>query len=204
MRPKLTAGTAGPLCQLHPTKTEMDQTPLADYRYAKYRLPIEYGGEAVGEGRRSIMQKDRVLTGATILLRLMLVMNIVLLVMFTVALALSWPLGHALALRLGAKYGPSLDVADAVMAMRLMVVLGIASALAIHPIFASLLRIVATVQAGDPFVDANATLLGRIGWALLVLQSLDLVLGALMRWISALKLDATGWSPSLGGGSRSS
>jgi len=153
----------------------------------------------VGEGRRSIMQKDRVLTGATILLRLMLVMNIVLLVMFTVALALSWPLGHALALRLGAKYGPSLDVADAVMAMRLMVVLGIASALAIHPIFASLLRIVATVQAGDPFVDANATLLGRIGWALLVLQCLDLVLGALMRWISALKLDATGWSPSLGG-----
>jgi hypothetical protein len=153
----------------------------------------------VGEGRRSIMQKDRVLTGATMLLRLMLVMNIVLLVMFTVALALSWPLGHALALRLGAKYGPSLNVADAVTAMRLMMVLGIASALPIHPIFVSLLRIVATVQAGDPFVDANATLLGRIGWALLVFQCLDLVLGALMRWISALKLDATGWSPSLGG-----
>jgi hypothetical protein len=145
------------------------------------------------------MRKDRVLSAATILLRLPLVLNILLLVMFVVTLVLSWPLGGALAVRLGTKYGPSLDVADAVMAMRLMMALGIASTLAIHPIFASLLKIVATVQAGDPFVDANATLLMRIGWALLSLQCLDLILGALMGWVSALKLDTLGWSPSLGG-----
>ena len=145
------------------------------------------------------MQKDRVLSAATILLRLALVLNILLLVMFVVTLVLSWPLSDALAVRLGTKYGPSLDVADAVMAMRLMMVLGIASTLAIYPIFASLLKIVATVQAGDPFVDANATLLMRIGWALLSLQCLDLMLGVLTSWVSALKLDTLGWSPPLGG-----
>lgn len=156
------------------------------------------------EGCLSIMQNDRVLSGATILLRLTLVLNIVLLMMFVVALSLSWALGKAFTLRLGAKYRPSFEVADAVMAVRLMMVLGIAAALAIHPIFTTLLQIFATVWAGDPFVDASATLLVRIGWALLFLQCLDLVLGAVMRWISALKLDVIGWSPRSAGGSRSS
>lgn len=145
------------------------------------------------------MRNDRVLRGATLLLRLMLVLNIILLAAFVVAITLSWPFGGVLEDRLTAKYGPSLDVAHAVTAMRLMIVLGIASALAIQPIFTSLLRIVATVQAGDPFVAANATLLARIGWALLVLQCLDLLLGLLSRWISLLHLDALGWTPSLGG-----
>lgn len=133
------------------------------------------------------------------LLRVMLVLNIVLLAVFAVALVMSWPFEDLLSHRLAVKYGPSLDVAQAVTAMRLLAALGVASAFAIHPIFDSLLRIVATVQAGDPFVDANATLLSRIGWAMLVLQCLDLVLGALQRWIAVLKLDSTSWSPSLGG-----
>ena len=146
-----------------------------------------------------MMRNDHVLRGATILLRLMLVLNLVLLAAFAVALILSWPFGDLLAHRLAVKYGPSLDLGHAVTVMRLMVILGLASALAIHPIFASLLRIVSTVQAGDPFVDANATLLTRIGWALLILQVLDLALGGLMRWMTVLKLDSTGWTPSLGG-----
>ena len=150
-------------------------------------------------GAQSIMPNDRVLRGAAILLRVMLVLNIVLLVAFAIALVMVRPFGELLSHRLAIKYGPSLDVAQAVMAMRLLLVLGIASAFAIHPIFASLLRIVATVQAGDPFVDANATLLARIGWAMLILQCLDLLLGALQRWIAVLKMDTSGWNPSLGG-----
>ena len=77
--------------------------------------------------------------------------------------------------------------------------LGIAGGVALHPIFSNLLRIVATVEAGDPFVDDNATRLARIGWALLALQCLDLAFGGVVRWISLLKLDVTGWTPSLGG-----
>jgi len=145
------------------------------------------------------MGTDRVLRGATLLLRLMRALNIVLLVVFAIALVMSWPFGDLLSHRLAVKYGPSLDVAQAVTAMRLLAALGIASAFAIHPIFDSLLRIVATVQMGDPFVDDNATLLVRIGWAMLILQGLDLALGALQRWIAVLKLDSSGWSPSLGG-----
>lgn len=143
--------------------------------------------------------KDRVLGSVALLLKALLAINIVLLVAFAAGLLLTWPFEPALVARLAHKYGASVDVAGAVTVIRLMLVLGMASALAVHPILASLVRIVATVEAGDPFVDGNATLLVRIGWALLVLQVLDLCFGALGRWIAMLKLDGPGWTPSLGG-----
>lgn len=151
------------------------------------------------QAERRAVRKDRVLRGATHLLRLILFLNIVMALAFALGLALSWLFGDMLAARLSHKYGPSLDVADAVTALRLLAALGFASSFALHPIVSSLIRIVATVEAGDPFVDSNATLLARIGWALLALQCLDLVLGALLRWIAMLKLESAGWSPSLGG-----
>ena len=127
------------------------------------------------------------LRGATLLLRLMLWLNYVLIAVFALMLLLSWPMGDRLAARLAFKYGASLDVAQAVMVLRMLIVVVIASCCALHPIFANLLRIVATVEAGDPFVDDNATLLVQIGWALFALQCADLVLGGLVGWMVALK-----------------
>lgn len=143
--------------------------------------------------------RDRVLRSVALLLRLLLVLNLALFAAFAIGLLLSWPFAPTLAAHLVHKYGSTLAVGQAVTVVRLMLVIGTAAALALHPLLASLLRIVATVEIGDPFVDANATRLMRIGWALLVLQLLDLCLGALGRWIVALRLDWTGWTPSLGG-----
>ena len=47
-----------------------------------------------------------------------------------------------------------------------------------------LLAIVDTVRAGDPFVAANADRLRTIAWALLALQLLSLVIGAIGKSIS--------------------
>ena len=47
-----------------------------------------------------------------------------------------------------------------------------------------LLAIVETVRAGDPFVAANAERLQAIAWALLALQLLSLVVGAIVKTVS--------------------
>ena len=47
-----------------------------------------------------------------------------------------------------------------------------------------LLGMVETVRAGDPFVAANADRLQAIAWALLVLQLLSIVIGAIGKAIS--------------------
>ena len=145
------------------------------------------------------MQQDGVLRAATALLRLMLVLNIVCIALFGIALLLSLPMGGLLSARLATKYGSSLDIGQAVMALRALTLVGVAAGVAFHPIFANLSRIVATVAAGDPFVDRNATRLARIGWALLALQLLDLAFGGVVRWMVALRLDVFDWTPSLTG-----
>lgn len=145
------------------------------------------------------MQKDGFLRAATGLLRLVLVFNIACIALFGVALLLSFPMGGLLSARLATKYGSTLDIGQAMMAMRALALVGVAAGIAFHPIFANLIRIVATVAAGDPFVERNATRLARIGWALLALQLLDLVFGGIVRWMVALRLDVFDWTPSLTG-----
>jgi hypothetical protein len=53
-----------------------------------------------------------------------------------------------------------------------------------HILLKRLLAIVGTVRAGDPFVAANANRLQAIAWALLALQLLSLVVGAIAKAIS--------------------
>jgi hypothetical protein len=63
------------------------------------------------------------------------------------------------------------------------------------------LAIVETVRAGDPFVASNADRLRSIAWALLVVQVLSVVIGAIAKAISTpaypVNLDAgfsiNGW-----------
>ena len=53
-----------------------------------------------------------------------------------------------------------------------------------YVILKRLLAIVETVRAGDPFVAANASRLQAIAWALLALQLLSMVIGAIAQSIS--------------------
>jgi hypothetical protein len=115
------------------------------------------------------------------------------------ALLLSVWFGATIEARLLAKYGPQLNAAEVLLAIRLIVLASFPAGAALHLVFARLLEIVATVREGDPFSAANATRLQTIGWALLALQLVDLALGGFSAWFAAHHVDFVTWSPSFGG-----
>ena len=88
-----------------------------------------------------------------------------------------------------------------VTGLRAILAVALASIPLNHIVLKRLLAMVDTVRLGDPFVPANAYRLQAIGWALLGLQLLSLVIGALALAISTpqrpLDFDAgfsaTGW-----------
>jgi hypothetical protein len=85
--------------------------------------------------------------------------------------------------------------------MRLVMVIGIASAPLTHILLTRLRAIVETVGRGDPFVAGNAARLQTMAWALLGLELLHLAVGAIAAAASSasqrLDLDwnfsVTGW-----------
>ena len=99
------------------------------------------------------------------------------------------------------KLSPSPEAERLVMGLRAIAVLGLAAIPLHYSVLKRLLTIVETVRAGDPFVAANASRLQTIAWALLVLQLLSIVIGAIAKAVStpahAVKLDAgfsiNGW-----------
>ena len=96
---------------------------------------------------------------------------------------------------------PSPDADRVVMGLRAIAVLGLATIPLNYGVLKRLLAIVETVRAGDPFVAANAQRLQAIAWALLALQLLSIVIGAIGKAISTpahpVNLDAgfsiNGW-----------
>ena len=96
---------------------------------------------------------------------------------------------------------PSPDTDRLIMGLRAIAVLGLAGIPLNYAVLKRLLAIVETVRAGDPFVAANAHRLQAIAWALLALQLLSLVIGAIAKALSTpahpLHLDAgfsiSGW-----------
>jgi hypothetical protein len=88
-----------------------------------------------------------------------------------------------------------------VMGMYAIGVLGLVGVAFNHVVLTRLLAIVETVRDGDPFVAANASRLLAIARALLALQLLSIVIGAIARAISTpahpVRLDAgfslNGW-----------
>ena len=145
------------------------------------------------------MADDGVLRVARGALRFFLIVNLAAMVAFVLAILLSFSFASALEGRLVAKYGPSLDAASVLRAMRLLMLASFPGGVALHLIFSRLLAMVATVRDGDPFTAANAQRLQTIGWAMLVLQALDLLLGAFALWFVALHVQFLTWSPSFGG-----
>jgi DUF2975 family protein len=96
---------------------------------------------------------------------------------------------------------PSPEAERLVMGLRAIAVLGLAAIPLNYAVLRRLLAIVETVRAGDPFVAANASRLQAIAWALLALQLLSLVIGAIVKTVSTpahpLDIDAgfsiNGW-----------
>lgn len=99
------------------------------------------------------------------------------------------------------KLSPSPDADRLVMGLRAIAVLGLASIPLNYVVLKRLLAIVKTVRAGDPFVAANAARLQAIAWALLALNLLSIVIGAIAKSVSSpahpLDIDAgfsiNGW-----------
>ena len=95
--------------------------------------------------------------------------------------------------------GPEAD--QLIMGLRAIALIGLAAIPVNYVVLKRLLAIVETVRAGDPFVAANASRLRAIAWALLALQLLSLVIGAIAKTVSTpahpLDIDAgfsiNGW-----------
>ena len=117
---------------------------------------------------------------------------------FAVAILLSFVFGDALTAQIALKYHGR-HVPETVAVMRLLGVLSIVGAVAVHQLFTRLIAIVDSVRIGDPFVAANAERLQRIGWALLALQLVDLVLGAITLFLDRINVDFLTWTPSFTG-----
>lgn len=99
------------------------------------------------------------------------------------------------------KLPPSPDTERLIMGLRAVAVLGLAAIPLNYAVLKRLLAIVLTVRAGDPFVAANARRLQAIAWALLAIQLLSLVIGAIGKTVTStshpVHLDAgfsiSGW-----------
>ena len=135
---------------------------------------------------------------AHVVLRILIVLNWL---MAAVILALLFLLPNERWIMSAFKISPSPDAERLVMALRAIAALGLATIPLNYVILKRLLAIVETVRAGDPFVAANAYRLQAIAWALLALQLLSIVIGAIAKTVSTpahpLHLDAgfstNGW-----------
>jgi hypothetical protein len=96
---------------------------------------------------------------------------------------------------------PSPEASRLVLGLRAVAVLGLAAIPLHYVVLKRLLAIIQTVRDGDPFVAANAHRLQAIAKALLVLQLLSIVIGAIGKAVSTpahpVDLDAgfsvSGW-----------
>jgi hypothetical protein len=79
---------------------------------------------------------------------------------------------------------PSLEADQLIMGFRAIAAVGLVAIPLNYVVLKRLLAIVETVRAGDPFVAANASRLQAIAWALLALQLLSVVIGAIARAVS--------------------
>jgi hypothetical protein len=99
------------------------------------------------------------------------------------------------------KLSPSPEADRVVMGLRAIAGLGLVAIPINYVILNRLLAIVQTVRGGDPFIAANASRLQSIAWALLALQILSLIIGAIANAVSTparpLDIDAgfsiNGW-----------
>ena len=116
-------------------------------------------------------------------------------VVLRILIVLNWLYGAAIATLLVAMptrrwimislhLSPSPEADLVVMGLRAIAVIGLVGVPLNYLVLRRLLAIVETVRAGDPFVAANASRLQTIARALLALQLLSLVIGAIVKAVS--------------------
>jgi hypothetical protein len=82
------------------------------------------------------------------------------------------------------KLVPSPEADRVIMGLRAVAVLGLGAIPLNYIVFKRLLAIVETVRDGDPFVAGNAARLQSIAWALLGIQVLSMIIGAIGKAVS--------------------
>ena len=82
------------------------------------------------------------------------------------------------------KIPPSPDTDRVILGLQAIAAVGLVGIPFHYAVLKRLVAIVGTVRAGDPFVGANAHRLQATAWALLALQLLSLVVGAITKSIS--------------------
>jgi len=117
-------------------------------------------------------------------------------VVLRILIVLNWLSGAAIATLLVAMptrrwimsaldLSPSPEADHLIMGLRAIAVVGLVAIPLNDFVLRRLLAIVETVRAGDPFVAANASRLQAIAWALLAVQLLSLVIGAIAKAVSS-------------------
>jgi hypothetical protein len=118
---------------------------------------------------------------AYVMLRILIVVNWL---MVAVILTLLFVIPNEQWIMSALDLSPSPEATRLVFGLRAIAVLGLAVIPLNYVVLKRLLAIVETVRAGDPFVAANADRLQTIAWALLSLQLLSLVIGAIVKTVS--------------------
>jgi hypothetical protein len=118
---------------------------------------------------------------AYVVLRILVVLNWL---MGAAILALLVAMPNAQWIMASFKLSPSPDTDRLILGLRAVATLGLAVVPLNYVVLKRLLAIVDTVRTGDPFVAINAHRLRTIAWALLTLQLLSVVIGAIGKSIS--------------------
>lgn len=142
--------------------------------------------------------RDKLVMGTALIVRIAWFANRLFLLAVGVGLAASWVFTTQLGSMLTTT-NPGVDVAAAIVGIRLLLLVGIMMAVATDRLLVPLAGIVASVGAGDPFVLANARRLRAVGWALLALQLLDIPCALLARFWPSLGSAAPSGDISVGG-----
>jgi hypothetical protein len=143
-------------------------------------------------------QQDRLVAGTAALLRVARLANRLFLAAVVIGLGATWlvPSFFTALLR---EAGAAIDMTSALQGLRILLLIGIIMAIAIDRLLVSLAAITASVNEGDPFVPANASRLYTMGWALLILQLLDIPAALLTRYWPSLGSAAPEGGVSIGG-----
>jgi peptidoglycan biosynthesis protein MviN/MurJ (putative lipid II flippase) len=113
-----------------------------------------------------------------VLLRLNMIYGVIIAVLLVMSFVAADPLFHAL----GVRGDPGRE--QLVFGMRSIAVLGLLAVPLAHLVLSRLRSIVLTVDEGSPFVVENAERLRTIAWAVLGMELLHVVIGAVARWAS--------------------
>ena len=146
----------------------------------------------------TLSNKDRLIKGSRLFVRIALIANRI----FFFGVIAMLIVSAILSTRFVPLLIPNTSAADlpsALTGLRLLMLVGLAMAVATEIVLRTLAQIIASTSAGDPFIAANARRLQTIGWALLGLQVLAIPCALLDKFCPALGSAAPDASFSPGG-----